>query len=146
MFERYTEPARRALFFSRYEASSFGSWSIETEHLLLGVLREGKGIISALLAQAPMEFLSVRSELRSRTPEREAVSTSVEIPFSEDIKRVLQHAVAEAERLGHNYIGPEHLLLGLLREQESVAGRMLAEKGVNLTTVRDEVARLTQKG
>ena len=146
MFERYTEPARRALFFSRYEASMLGSPSIEADHLLLGALRDGKGIISDVLARVPMDFISLRNEILSHTPAREPFSPSVAIPFSAECKHILQFAAEEADRLAHAHIGPEHLLLGMLRRQDSGAGRLLLEKGVDLKLARAEIARLTDKG
>ena len=112
MFERYTERARRVLFFARYEASQLGSISIETEHLLLGLIREGKGLTSRIFARSHLSLESIRKEIEGRTVFREKVSTSVEIPFSAETKRVLQFAAEEADRLLHNYIGTEHLLLG----------------------------------
>src|ERR671919_4192 len=121
MFERYTERARRVLFFARYEASQLGSISIETEHLLLGLIREGKGLTSRIFARSHLSLESIRKEIEGRTVFREKVSTSVEIPFSAETKRVLQFAAEEADRLLHNYIGTEHLLLGILREERSVA-------------------------
>src|SRR5215208_4586706 len=116
MFERYTERARRVLFFARYEASQLGSISIETEHLLLGLIREGKGLTSRIFARSHLSLENIRKEIEGRTVFREKVSTSVEIPFSAETKRVLQFAAEEADRLLHNYIGTEHLLLGILRE------------------------------
>src|SRR3954471_3336556 len=142
MFERYTERARRVLFFARYEASQLGSISIETEHLLLGLIREGKGLTSRIFARSHLSLESIRKEIEGRTVFREKVSTSVEIPFSAETKRVLQFAAEEADRLLHNYIGTEHLLLGILREERSVAATILMEKGMRLTTVREDIVQL----
>ena len=142
MFERYTERARRVLFFARYEASQLGSISIETEHLLLGLIREGKGLTSRIFARSHLSLETIRKEIEGRTVFREKVSTSVEIPFSTETKRVLQHAAEEADRLLHNYIGTEHLLLGILREDRSVAASILSEKGMRLSTVREDIVQL----
>src|ERR1041384_6098847 len=142
MFERYTERARRVLFFARYEATQLGSTSIETEHLLLGLIREGKGLTSRIFARSHLSLESIRKEIEGRTVFREKVSTSVEIPFSAETKRVLQFAAEEADRLLHNYIGTEHLLLGILREERSVAASILMEKGMRLNTVREDIVQL----
>ena len=142
MFERYTERARRVLFFARYEASQLGSISIETEHLLLGLIREGKGLTSRIFARSHLSLETIRKEIEGRTVFREKVSTSVEIPFSTETKRVLQHAAEEADRLLHNYIGTEHLLLSILREDRSVAASILSEKGMRLSTVREDIVQL----
>ena len=142
MFERYTERARRVLFFARYEASQLGSISIETEHLLLGLIREGKGLTSRIFARSHLSLENIRKEIEGRTVFREKVSTSVEIPFSTETKRVLQQAAEEADRLLHNYIGTEHLLLGILREERSVAASILSEKGMRLNTVREDIVQL----
>jgi ATP-dependent Clp protease ATP-binding subunit ClpC len=143
MFERYTERARRVLFFARFEASQLGNISIETEHLLLGLIREKKGLANQVLAShVPLE--DIRKDIEGRTAFRENVPTSVEIPFSADTKRVLQYAADEADRLLHNYIGTEHLLLGLLREESSVANSILREHGFDLASVRTEISRMLQ--
>src|SRR6266511_2938184 len=142
MFERYTARARRVLFFARYEASQLGSISIETEHLLLGLIREGKGLTSRIFARSHLSLENIRKEIEGRTVFREKVSTSVEIPFSAETKRVLQFAAEEADRLLHNYIGTEHLLLGILREERSVAASILMEKGMRLNTVREDIVQL----
>src|ERR1700688_1066585 len=142
MFERYTERARRVLFFARYEASKLGSISIETEHLLLGLIREGKGLTSRIFARSHLSLENIRKEIEGRTVFREKVSTSVEIPFSAETKRVLQFAAEEADRLLHNYIGTEHLLLGILREERCVAASILMEKGVRLNAVREDIVQL----
>ena len=124
MFERYTEKARRVIFFARYEASQFGSPYIETEHLLLGLLREDKALTNRFLrSHASVE--SIRKQIEAHTTIREKVSTSVDLPLSNECKRVLAYAAEEAERLGHKHIGTEHLLLGLLREDKEL-WRLLA--------------------
>ncbi|HUR20108.1 MAG TPA: ATP-dependent Clp protease ATP-binding subunit [Vicinamibacterales bacterium] len=142
MFERYTERARRVLFFARYEATQLGSTSIETEHLLLGLIREGKGLTSRIFARSHLSLESIRKEIEGRTVFRDKVSTSVDIPFSPETKRVLQFSAEEADRLLHTYIGTEHLLLGLLREEHSVASSILYEKGMRLSSVRDDIVQL----
>ena len=145
MFERFTERARRVLFFARYEASQLGGMSIEPEHLLLGLLREGKGLTSRVFASANLSLEDIRREIEGRTVFRERLSTSVEIPFSPSAKRVLQFTAEESERLLHDYIGTEHLLLGILREQRSAAASILNEKGLRLDAVRDDVVRLLRE-
>jgi uncharacterized protein (TIGR03435 family) len=142
MFERYTERARRVLFFARYEASQRGSLSIETEHLLLGLVREGKGVTSLIFARSNISLANIRKEIEGRIVFRRPVSTSVEIPFTMESKRALQFAAEEADRLLHNYIGTEHFLLGILREERSVAASILMEKGVRLEAVRDQIVQL----
>jgi ATP-dependent Clp protease ATP-binding subunit ClpC len=144
MFERYTEKARRVIFFARYEASQFGSPYIETEHLLLGLLREDKALSNRFLrSHASVE--SIRKQIEAHTTIREKVSTSVDLPLSNECKRVLAYAAEEAERLSNKHIGTEHLLLGLLREEKCFASEILLERGLRLSTVRDELARTTQE-
>jgi len=140
MFERYTEKARRVIFFARYEASQFGSPYIETEHLLLGLLREDKTLTNRFL-RAHDSVESIVKQIREHTVIREKVATSVDLPISNEGKRVLAYAAEEAERLGHKHIGTEHLLLGLLREEKCFAAQILEERGVKLAQVRDELAR-----
>src|SRR5688572_28918261 len=140
MFERYTEKARRVIFFARYEASQFGSPYIETEHLLLGLLREDKALTNRFLrTHASIE--SIRKQIEGHTTIREKVSTSVDLPLSHECKRVLAFAAEEAERLSHKHIGTEHLLLGLLREEKCFAAEILRERGLRLSTIREELLR-----
>ena len=140
MFERYDEPARRTLFFARFEASKLGVRSIETEHLLLGLMREPRGPAGRLLLTLPLTDL--RKELeKNRTDER--IETSVEIPFSPETKRVLQHACDEADGLTHRHIGPEHLLLGLMKEPNSRAATTLARYGMQLDGAREQIRELS---
>ncbi|MDR3746387.1 MAG: ATP-dependent Clp protease ATP-binding subunit [Acidobacteriaceae bacterium] len=144
MFERYTEKARRVIFFARYEASQFGSPYIETEHLLLGLLREDKALTNRFLrSHASVE--SIRKQIEGRTTIREKVSTSVDLPLSNECKRVLAYAAEEAERLAHKHIGTEHLLLGLLREEKCFAAEILTERGLRLPAIREELQRTTQE-
>ena len=140
MFEKYTEKARRVIFFARYEASQLGSRRIETEHVLLGLLREDKALTSRFFPRAEATLDNIRKQIEGRSLVREKVSTSVELPLSNESKRVLTYAAEEAERLLCNYIGTEHILLGLLREEQSVAAEMLREKGLRLPRVREELA------
>src|SRR5476649_2334801 len=144
MFERYTEKARRVIFFARYEASQFGSPYIETEHLLLGLLREDNALTNRFLrSHASVE--SIRKQIEGHTTIREKVSTSVDLPLSNECKRVLAYAAEEAERLSHKHIGTEHLLLGLLREEKCFAAEILQERGLRLPAIREELQRTTQE-
>ena len=143
MFERYTEKARRVIFFARYEASQFGAPAIEPEHLLLGLMREDKTLTSRFLARAQASLEAIRKEIEGRAPLREKISTSVELPLAPETKRVLAYAHEESDRLQHRHIGTEHLLLGLLREERSMAAEILYERGLRLNAVREEVARAT---
>src|SRR5579872_2006220 len=140
MFERYTEKARRVIFFARYEASQFGSPFIETEHLLLGLLREDKTLANRFLhSHATVE--SIRKQIEGHTKLREKVSTSVDLPLSHECKRVLAYGAEETERLSQKHIGTEHLLLGLLREEKCFAAEILIERGLRLSAIREELAR-----
>jgi hypothetical protein len=137
MLERYTEKARRTIFFGRYEASQFGSLYIQTEHLLLGLLREDKVLANRFLrSHAAVE--SIRKQIEAHTAPGEKVSTSVDLPLSHECKRALAHGAEEAERMNHEHIGTAHLLLGLLREEECFAAQLLRERGVTLDSVREQ--------
>src|SRR6266699_3020500 len=140
MFERYTEKARRVIFFARYEASQFGSPYIETEHLLLGLLREDKALANRFLrSHAAVD--SIRKQIEGHATIREKVSTSVDLPLTHECKRVLAYGAEEAERLSQKHIGTEHLLLGLLREEKCFAAEVLHERGLRLSAIREELAR-----
>ena len=136
MFERYTESARRALFFARYEVSQVGAASIEIEHLLLGVSRAAGGVVARVLIDAGLSTDTLRREIAGRVTLGDRISTSVEIPFNHATQRVLHFAAEEADRLAHAYIGVEHLLLGVLREDDEVAAPILHSHGVKLDKVR----------
>jgi hypothetical protein len=136
MFERYTEKARRVIFFARYEASQFGSPVIDTEHLLLGILRETTQVTRMLPAGAPE---AIRAQIDARFEIREKVSNNVDLPLSNAAKRVLAYGAEEAERLNHRHIGSEHLFLGLLREKNSLAAKLLEPFGVKLEQFRTKI-------
>jgi len=139
MFERYTERARRVIFFARYEASQFGSVTIETEYLLLGLLREDKNLFSRL--GNGDSFEAVRHDIIGHLKVREKVSTSIDLPLSQECKRILAYAGEEAERLNHRHIGTEHLALGILREENCLAAQVLSQHGLKIEPVREHLAR-----
>jgi ATP-dependent Clp protease ATP-binding subunit ClpC len=146
MFERYTERARRVLFFARYEATNYGSTAIDTEHLLLGLLRDGKGVAIRLLQHFNVSLEDVRRDLEGRFAFHEKIPVSQEIPFTPAAKRTLQYTAEEADRHGVSYIGVEHLLLGLLRADTSVAAQMLTARGMQIDAVRKEMKRMLEGG
>ena len=128
MFERYTEKARRTIFFGRYEASQFGSPYIESEHLLLGLLREDKGLANTFLRlHAALE--SIRKQVEEQTVFREKVSTSVDLPLSNECTRILAYATEEADKLSQKFVGTGHLFLGVLREQGLLCCEVAWRKG-----------------
>lgn len=142
MFERYTESARRVLFFARSEASMKGSPGIESEHLLAGLLREDQGVVPRVLRESNVERESLQQDYERRAVFVEQVPMSREIPFSRATQAVLQLTVQEADGLRHGYIGPEHLLLALLRQEGTIAGSILASHGLRVNQVRETVARV----
>jgi len=137
MFERYTERARRVIFFARYEASAYGSPTIETEHFLLGLVREDKNLIDRFL-KSPAE--AIRERVEKHITIQPKISTSENLPLTDECKRILAHANEEAERLAHGHIGTEHLLLGILRETHCLAARLLVEAGIQLEPTRAELS------
>ena len=141
MFERYTEKARRVIFFARYEASQFGASQIEAEHILLGLIREDKNLTTRFFHRSHANIESIRKEIEGRTILRDRISTNIDLPLSNEAKRVLAFAAEESERLGNRHIGTEHLLLGLLREENSVAAEILYERGLRLSDIRQDLMR-----
>ncbi len=140
MFDRYTEPARRAVFFGRYEASLSGSDHIETEHLLLGILRDDPQLAQRLL-HSPAKVEAIREQIGRRSPARKPGATSVDLPLSKECKRVLEYAAKGAEELNQKAINPAHLLLGIAREESCLAARILRENGITPAQLRDEAIR-----
>ncbi len=140
MFERYTEMARRVIFFARYEASQFGAPMIEPEHLLLGLSREDKPLFARFLTDSKQSLDSIRGQIEERSSPRARIDIAVELPLAPDTKRALHFAHDESERLGDRHIGTEHLLLGLLRLEHSTAAQILCERGLRIDAMRDLLA------
>jgi ATP-dependent Clp protease ATP-binding subunit ClpC len=139
MFERYTELARRTLFFARYEVTQLGGTSIEPEHVLLGLLRESGPLVGPILVDADVSYPRVLKQIDELTKGRPKIPTSVDIPLTEETERVFRYAAEEADGLAHRHIGTEHLLLGLLRERGTLAERSLAENGLSVDLVRERI-------
>jgi len=145
MFEKYNEKARRALFFARYEASKLGSRVIESEHILLGVLREGEEIIKEIFSRFNVKPEQIRREVEGDRLFVDRISSSAELPLSEEAKKILAYASHEAESMLHQYVGTEHLLIGILRVESSTAARILTAKGLNVYGVREETISILKE-
>jgi uncharacterized protein (TIGR02246 family) len=139
MFERYTEQARRVIFFARFEASHYGSRTIETEHLLLGLLKAGPPPAALREAGTPE---SIRVDVEARITPGEPFPGSVEVPLSVESKNVLNYAADSAEQLGHSRVEPVHFLLGILREEQCLAAKILRERGLQGSDVERDATRL----
>src|SRR5450756_2586169 len=145
-FDRFTERARKVLTLAQEEAQRFNHNYIGTEHLLLGLVREGEGVAAKVLANMGVELNKVRSAVEFIIGRGDRVVMG-EIGLTPRAKKVIELAVDEARRLGHHYIGTEHLLLGLVREGEGLAAGVLESLGANLEKVRSEAIKvLTQTG
>ncbi|MBV9303074.1 MAG: hypothetical protein JOY62_08805 [Acidobacteriaceae bacterium] len=142
MFELYTEKARRVIFFARYEASRLGGDYIESEHLLLGLMREDKALFARLKLNA-QHAIQDEIEKSTRNPAGLSRPTSVDMPLSQNSRLALSYAAEEANELEHKHIGSGHLLLGLLRIENCGAASVLKQHGINLTECRDAVLQLT---
>ena len=143
--DKFTERAKKVLVYAQDEATRFNHTYIGTEHLLLGLLREGDGIAAKALGNLGVELNKVRSAVEFIIGRGEKVVVQ-DINLTPRAKRVIELAVEEARRLGHNYIGTEHLLLGLVREGEGIAAGVLESLGVNLEKVRAQVVRVVSQG
>ena len=145
MFEKYNEKARRALFFARYEASKLGSRVIEAEHVLLGIIREGEETVINLFSHFDVKPDEVRREIEGERVFVERVSSTADLPLSEETKKVLAYAAHEAENMGHQAVGSEHLLIGILRVETCLAMRVLTQAGLDLFAVREEVTNMARE-
>ncbi len=142
MFERYTEKARRVIFFARYEALQYGSQVISPEHILLGLMREDKTISARYFPfRHNLTVEAIRREVEERIVLRERIPQSAELHLAPETKQILQFASNESQQLQSRNIGPEHLLLGLVRQERSIAAEILFQYGVRLKDVRDEITR-----
>src|ERR1700704_3038984 len=145
MFEKYNEKARRALFFARYEASKLGSRVIESEHILLGILREGEETVSEILRRFQVKPEDIRREIEGERIFVERISSTAELPLSEESKKILAYASHEAESMLHATVGSEHLVIGILRVEGCTAMRILAQHGFDVYTVREEVLAIAKE-
>ena len=142
MFERYTEKARRVIFFARYEALQYGSQVISPEHILLGLMREDKTISARYFPfRHNLTVEAIRREVEERIVLRERIPQSAELHLAPETKQILVFAGNESQQLQSRNIGPEHLLLGLVRQERSIAAEILFQYGVRLKDVRDEINR-----
>ncbi|MFM9109509.1 MAG: Clp protease N-terminal domain-containing protein, partial [Prochlorococcaceae cyanobacterium] len=141
MFERFTEKAIKVIMLAQEEARRLGHNFVGTEQILLGLIGEGTGVAAKVLKSMGVNLKDARVEVE-KIIGRGSGFVAVEIPFTPRAKRVLELSLEEARQLGHNYIGTEHLLLGLIREGEGVAARVLENLGVDLAKVRTQVIRM----
>ncbi len=139
MFDRFTDRARKVMSFARQEAERFNHDYIGTEHVLLGLVKEGSGVAANVLENLDVDLEKVRLEVEKLVKPAPDVVTMGQLPFTPRAKKVLEFAIDEARALDHNYVGTEHLLLGLLREQEGLAAQVLMNLGLKLEDVRNEV-------
>ena len=147
MFERYSERSRRIIFFARYEALQYGSPVIAPEHVLLGLLREDKTVVGRFFPfRTDLGTDKIRAEVESRAVVRDRISQSAELQLSAQTKKVLFYASEESRKQKNRFIGPEHLLIGLLREERSVAAEILIQFGLQVHDVRNELSRRSVEG
>ncbi len=142
MFNRFTERARKVIILSKEEARRFNHDYIGTEHLLLGLIREGEGVAAAVLEKLGLSLETIRIEVEKLVQPGPSTQILGDIPFTPRAKKSLELAAEEARALGHNYIGTEHMLLGLIREGEGVASQVLINLGLDLNRVRNEVMNI----
>jgi len=146
MFERFTERARKVMALANQEAQRFNHEYIGTEHILLGLVKEGSGVGANVLKNLGVDLHKVRMEVEKLVKAGPDMVTMGKLPQTPRAKKVIEFAIEEARNLNHNYVGTEHLLLGLLREQDGVAAQVLMNLGLKLDEVRDEVLHLLGAG
>jgi ATP-dependent Clp protease ATP-binding subunit ClpC len=139
MFNRFTERARKVIILAKEEAKRFNHDYIGTEHILLGLIREGEGVAANVLEKMGVSLENIRIEIEKLVQPGPATQIMGDLPFTPRAKKALELAAEEARSLGHNYIGTEHLLLGLIREEEGVASQVLLNLGLDLNTVRNKI-------
>ncbi len=142
MFDRFTDRARKVMALARKEAQRFNHDFIGTEHILLGLIQEGSGVAANVLKNLGVEINRIRSEIEKNVQSGPSMVTMGQLPFTPRAKKVLELSMEEANELGHNYIGTEHLLLGLIRENDGVAAQVLLDLNLKLEDVRGEVLEL----
>ena len=142
MFNRFTDRARKVMGLAREEALRFNHDYIGTEHIVLGLIQEGSGVAADVLKNLDVDLQRIRQEVEKLVSHGTTKVTMGQVPFTPRAKKVLEFALEEASRIGHNYIGTEHLLLGLIREGEGIAAQVLQNIKVRLEDVREEVLEL----
>ena len=142
MFDRFTDRAKKVMNLARQEAQRFNHEYLGTEHILLGLVQEGSGVAANVLKNLDVELRKIRVEVEKIVKNGTNMVTMGQLPFTPRAKKVLELALEEAQNLGHNYIGTEHLLLGLIRENEGIAAQVLMNLGTKLEEVREEVLEL----
>jgi len=142
MFERFTEHARNVMALANQEAQQFGHEYIGTEHILWGLAKEVTGVAATVLKHFDVDLKPLRKEMEALLEGRPHKETVEALPQSQPAKDVLSSAIEEARTLHHNYIGTEHLLLGLMHDSEMISAQVLANLGLQLDAVRDEVRKL----
>ena len=146
MYERFTDRARKVMQLANQEAQRFNHEYIGTEHILLGLVKEGSGVAANVLKNLDVDLRKIRIEVEKIVQTGPDMVTMGKLPQTPRAKKVIEYAMDEARNLNHNYVGTEHLLLGLLREQEGVAAQVLMNLGMKLEDVRDEVLNLLGHG
>src|SRR3989339_1508128 len=146
MSNRFTDRVQRVIIIAQEEAKRLNHDYVGTEHILLGLVALGEGVAAKVLANLGIDLRRVRAEVEKIVGTGDNVMLLGEIPFTPRAKKVLELSVEEAQNLGHTYVGTEHLLLGLLREEEGIAARVLENLGVKLTDVKEEVINLLGEG
>ena len=146
MYERFTDRARKVMQLANQEAQRFNHEYIGTEHVLLGLVKEGSGVAANVLKNLDVDLRKIRLEVEKLVQSGPEMVTMGKLPQTPRAKKVLEYSMEEARSLNHNYVGTEHILLGLLREQEGVAAQVLMNLGMKLEDVREEVLNLLGYG
>jgi ATP-dependent Clp protease ATP-binding subunit ClpA len=146
MFERFSDRARKVMALANQEAQRFQHQYIGTEHILLGLVKEGRGVGANVLKQLNVDLRQIRLEVEKLIRPGPDEDATAKLPQTPRVKKVIEYAIEEARMLGHNYVGTEHLLLGLLREQDGVAGQVLMNLGLNLKSAREEIKAILGTG
>src|ERR1043166_7269845 len=146
MYERFTDRARKVMQLANQEAQRFNHEYIGTEHVLLGLIKEGSGVAANVLKNLDVDLRKIRLEVEKLVQSGPDMVTMGKLPQTPRAKKVIEYSMEEARNLNHNYVGTEHILLGLLREQEGVAAQVLMNLGLKLEEVREEVLNLLGHG
>src|ERR1051325_615431 len=146
MYERFTDRARKVMQLANQEAQRFNHEYIGTEHILLGLVKEGSGVAANVLKNLDVDLRKIRLEVEKLVQSGPEMVTMGKLPQTPRAKKVIEYSMEEARNLNHNYVGTEHILLGLLREQEGVAAQVLMNLGLKLEEVREEVLNLLGHG